>query len=286
MILLKLLIFTLTFYELIYDLDAQKCPSGQRINVRVRSRESFCEPCPDGYFQPVENHSQYCKACTHCDHMKGSVLKVKCTKETDTECQCRGGFVRHDSSTCRCKMGFELKHGECSECEDGFFSSHIGSQCQKWKECKSGVKLPGNKTSDVLCNMDSYITAATTSNTVSVLTRITSHHSHEADKAKKSHPATNTNITTATSIITTSTKAVDGPPRIIHPSDSISYFGAGMVLLIFGIVGLLVLTAATCKLHVNLQPAVPKNESLCRSPVEESGDDSLSSLKPNQEHLS
>ncbi|KAI9515076.1 hypothetical protein NQZ68_027940 [Dissostichus eleginoides] len=281
MVLLKLLIFTLTFYELIFYLDAKTCPKGEKV-VRAHARVESCERCPDDNYQDEQNYSQNCKPCIQCDQATGSSLKKKCTKETNTECECRRGFVRHDDSSCKCNKGFGLKRGECSECEEGFFSSSINSQCQKWKECKSGVQLAGNKNSDVRCNVD---TNPTTSNeTVSLLTRLTTHHSHWGDKTQ--NPATNIKTTTS-SISTTSTTAAPGhrtdkgPP--FHPSDLGTYTGAGMVLIIIGMIGLLVLTAVTCKLRSNPKPAVTKSESLCRSPVEESGDDSQSSLKLNPE---
>ncbi|KAJ4926699.1 hypothetical protein JOQ06_014447 [Pogonophryne albipinna] len=172
-----------------------------------------------------------------------------CTQETNTECLCRSGFVRYDDSSCKCNKGFGLKRGECSECEEGFFTSRIDSQCQKWKECKSGVKFAGKKNSDVICNVD---TTPTTSNErVSLLTRLTSHHSHGGDKAQ--NPATN--IKTTTSSI--STTAAPGHTRDKGPQFH-PFAGAGMVLIIIGIIGLLVLTAVTCKLRFNPKPAVTK----------------------------
>ncbi|XP_010779718.1 tumor necrosis factor receptor superfamily member 4 [Notothenia coriiceps] len=275
MVLLKLLIFTLTFYELVFYLDAETiCPKGQKVK-RVGSVES-CESCPVDNYQDEENTSQNCKACIKCDATTGSVLKKKCTKETNTDCQCRTGFVRYDDSSCKCNKGFGLKRGEkpeCSECEEGFFSSSINSKCQKWKECKSGVKFAGKKKSDVICNVDSYTTPTTSNERVSLLTRLTSHHSHKAQ-----NPATNIKTTTSSIITTAGPGHTRDKGPHLHP-----FAGAGMVLIIIGMIGLLVLTAVTCKLHFNPKPAVTKSDSLCRSPVEESGDDSQSSLKLNPE---
>ncbi|XP_029288117.1 tumor necrosis factor receptor superfamily member 4 [Cottoperca gobio] len=286
MFLLKLLIFTLTFYELIVDLDATICPKGHQVVLGKAGGSDGCEICPDEYYQPEENDSQHCRACIKCDERMGSVLKEQCTKEKNTKCQCRREFVPLDSSTCKCNKGFELQHGECSECSEGYFSRRINSRCQKWKECKSGVKSLGTKTSDVICNVElnSDITTPTTSNKrVSLITRLTSQRSYEGDKTQRGHPTTT--ITTTSS--RTFTMAAPGHTRDnlqpLHPSDTGTYIGAGMVLLIFGIMGLLVLTVVTCKLHITPQLAVPKNDSLCRSPVEESGDSSQSFLKLNPE---
>ncbi|XP_068451404.1 tumor necrosis factor receptor superfamily member 21 [Clinocottus analis] len=276
MFLFKLLVFTLTFYELIVDLDARTtCPKGQRVT------KGRCESCPSETFQPEDNDYQICKACTKCDVESGSVVEKKCTKKTNTKCQCRGEFVprESDSSTCKCDVGFGLNRDRCSKCEDGYFSSQINSGCQKWRECKCGVKKPGTRTTDVTCNVESqgcsdashsyiptpsntYITNATTSNNmVSLITRLTSHHSHERAHTQKMHT------------IATTIAAAAG-----HTDANIV---TGVTFLILGIIGLLLLTAVICKLHITPQPIARKNDSLCRRPVEESGESSLSSLKLN-----
>ncbi|XP_044072324.1 tumor necrosis factor receptor superfamily member 5 isoform X2 [Siniperca chuatsi] len=254
MVLLKLLILTLTFYELIVDLDARTCPKGQR----VTSGGDDCENCPDKYYQSEENDSKYCQPCTKCDEQSGSVVKEKCTKETDTKCQCRGDFVSRDtdSSTCKCDIGFGLKNGDCLKCEHGYFSTSINSNCQKWKDCKSaGVNITGTKTSDVICNdesrsFSSYVTTPPTSNKiVSLITHLTSHRPHEGTQTQKMHTTT-----------TTSAPGDRVIPNDKVPSDTGNHIG--MALLIFGIVGLLVLTAVTCKLQISscvpIKPAVQR----------------------------
>ncbi|XP_070815820.1 tumor necrosis factor receptor superfamily member 4 [Chaetodon trifascialis] len=281
MVLLKLLLFTLTFYGFAVHLDAIICPKGQKVN----RYGSGCEDCRRGSYQPVENDSKQCMVCRKCDAGSGSVVKEKCTKESDTKCECRGRFVPSDSdfSTCKCAIGFGLTLGECSECLDGYFSASIDSPCQKWKECKSaGVRVNGTKTSDVICNEESksnaHVTTPTTSNkVVSLITRLISHRPHEGAQTQKMHTTT----TTTSAPGPTVTPKDKGQP--FYTSNAGNHIG--MVLLIFGIVGLLVLTAVTCRLHVapymERTPAVPQNESLCRRPVEESGNGSLSPLKPN-----
>ncbi|XP_032370425.1 tumor necrosis factor receptor superfamily member 11B isoform X2 [Etheostoma spectabile] len=272
MILLKL-IFTLTFYELIVDLDAQTCPKGQRIKVyHGRNERHGCEICPDDNYQPEENYSQYCKPCTRCDDKKGSVVKEECTKVTNRKCQCRGEFVplESDFSSCKCDIGFGLNNNECSKCDDGYFNTQINSPCKKWRECKSGVKIPGTRTSNVICNSElkpDDTTLPASKKFFSLITRSTSKNPLEGAHTQRMH-----------STITTAAASAHIRPSRDPPSDTGNYIG--MTLLIFGIIGLLVLTAVTCKLHITRQPAVlPKNDSLCRRPVEESGDGSLSSLK-------
>ncbi|XP_051271948.1 tumor necrosis factor receptor superfamily member 4 [Dicentrarchus labrax] len=277
---LKLLLITLTFYELIVHVNAYNCPKGQRIAKDGKS----CESCQDNTYQPEDNRSQRCKACTHCDEDSGSFVKKQCTKTTNTKCQCRGEFVPfdNDSSTCKCDTGFGLQGRVCSKCKDGYFNAGINLPCKKWKECKSGVNINGTNKSDVVCNDESkgntYVTTPLmTSTTVSLMTRLTSKRPHEGAVTQKMRTTTTTTTTTPST------------PR--HPAtteEKIQPFqpsNAGMALLIVGIAILLILTLVTCKLHIapcmEKQPAVKKNESLCRRPVEESGDDSLSYLKLN-----
>ncbi|KAF1383015.1 hypothetical protein PFLUV_G00149840 [Perca fluviatilis] len=137
MVLLKLLILTLTFYELIVDLDAQTCPKE-----------------------------------------KGSVVKENCTKVKNSQCQCRGRFVpsKSDSSICKCDIGFGLEDTECLMCNHGYFSTQTNSPCEKWRGCKSGVKIPGTRTSDVICNPElnpNDITPPTSDKNVSLIAWLT-----------------------------------------------------------------------------------------------------------------
>uniref|UniRef100_G3PF43 Uncharacterized protein n=2 Tax=Gasterosteus aculeatus TaxID=69293 RepID=G3PF43_GASAC len=96
---------------------------------------------------------------------------------------------------------------------------------------------------------------------VSLIARLTSPHPHERAHTER--------IPTGT----TTTMAA--------PGHTVTHIGTGLALVILGIIGLRVLTAVTCKLHVTPQPAVPNNDSLCRRPVEESGESSLCSVKRN-----
>nr|XP_020453764.1 tumor necrosis factor receptor superfamily member 4-like [Monopterus albus] len=266
MVLLKLLIFTLTFYNLIVDLEARICPKGQR----VTDDGAGCITCPDRFYQPEENDSQMCKPCTKCDPKHGSIVKQACTKETNTKCQCRGEFVvwDNDYSTCKCSKGFGLHNKECSKCEDGYFNDEIDKPCRKWKECKLGVNITGTKVSDVICNTFKNNPDITTPYT----TRSTFAHSQEETQ------------TQATRTTTTKGPAVTTVKKVETTTFSNTGNHIGVAILIFGIAGLLILTAVTCKLHI--RPCMKKKtavqkDSLCRRPVEESGSGCLSSLKLN-----
>ncbi|XP_060925141.1 tumor necrosis factor receptor superfamily member 4 [Limanda limanda] len=269
MVLIKLLIFTSTFYQLFVDLDAIICPKGHK--VKSSDREG-CDVCKVGSFHPGENERLVCHPCTKCRADRGSSEKQKCTKETDTICECRGEFVAwlKNSDTCKCDIGFGLIDGVCSKCKHGHFSTKIDSPCQEWKKCESGVKTNGSGTSDVICNELGI-------NTTSYTTRTPPIHPSEGARTKKM-------LTTTMTTTTTTTTAPPGHKVPHEPNGKIEHFpnsntGHHIGSVLFGIVALLLLTAVTCKLHkspcVQKKP-LPTNDSLCRRPVEESGDSSPS----------
>ncbi|XP_061905429.1 tumor necrosis factor receptor superfamily member 4 [Entelurus aequoreus] len=269
---LKVLLLSLTFHQLFGNLDAAfSCPKGQRINVCNRNQKC-CQACPDGYYQPEQNHSKQCKPCTRCNEASGSEVKEKCTKQIDTQCRCRRGFspVELDSATCECALGFGLKQGECSKCEHGFFSPRPNTPCSKWKECKSGVNVNGSSTSDMLCNGE----PKTPNTTMSVVTNVELHRPQSPNHIHHNHDITK--ATTDHYVPSKGNMQPTQPPNLTR-------YHVGISFLIIAIVGLLVLTVVTCKMHVKpcvrRQPTVQPINSLCRRPVEESGDGSRSALK-------
>ncbi|KAM7422753.1 hypothetical protein PAMA_010686 [Pampus argenteus] len=283
MVLLKQLIFTLHLYLIVVHLDAKKCQKGHRVTITKHNVEG-CAECPLGYFQPEENDSQKCKVCTKCDRRFGITVE-NCMAVTDTKCKCGRGSIpwENEPASCKCPIGFGIKDGECSKCENGYFSEFINSVCKKWKECKSGVNVNGTDKSDVTCNKEqksnTVITTPPTSNEItSLVTHLRSLRSHEGAQTQDINQYTTTTTTAPRHAVTSR--------DIEHPNQpSITGNHIGMTLLIFGIIALLVLTAVTCKLHITpcmqRKPPAPTNDPLCRRPVEESGDDSLSSLKLN-----
>ncbi|XP_061639550.1 tumor necrosis factor receptor superfamily member 21 isoform X1 [Phyllopteryx taeniolatus] len=277
-LLLKLLLLSQTFNKFVADLDLFSCPKGQLIKMHGASQK-YCAACPEGYHQPGENYSKQCKPCTKCNEVSGSEVTEKCTKETDTKCQCREGFVpvEPDSATCECSVGFGLRRGECSKCEDGSFNRRPDTPCIKWKACKSGVNISGNSTSDVICNGEPkrHPHGSPTSNrTVSVNTppheRAQSHNSIHAD-------ATTTTTTTTTAVHKMLSRDKVEPA----PLSTTTNFHIGLAFLIFGIVALLILSAVTCKVHVTTfvrRWSGVQRDLLYRRPVEESGDGTRSNL--------
>ncbi|XP_034023461.1 tumor necrosis factor receptor superfamily member 4 [Thalassophryne amazonica] len=228
-----------------------------------------CEVCPDGHYQPEENGSQACKTCTVCNIGSGSEVKEPCTKTTDAKCQCRGQFVKREDNfvTCQCNPGFGLQPEGCVPCEHGYFSPKINSHCLKWKNCSSaGVKVPGSSTSNVVCNKEvkrnMLFNPSTTLSTTS----------HPRDEGAQTQEHLQRGPTTARA----ATAKND-----VQPATPNTHSNFGVVLLIIGIVGLLALTAVTCKhaiipcMQTYSKPAVKPVE---RKPIEESGDSNRSSL--------
>ncbi|XP_054883050.1 tumor necrosis factor receptor superfamily member 4 [Poeciliopsis prolifica] len=276
MFLFNLLIFILTLDVFTVDSDAAKCEKGQRLKETSNGKIT-CESCKEGTFRATPKDSKTCELCTPCDEETGSFIKETCTKVKNTVCGCRDGFVpfSKDSGVCKCDIGSGLENGVCSKCKEGYFSKEIDTPCQKWKDCKSaGIKQAGSSTSDVVCNEminNSQTTAAPTA-----ITKV--FPSLSSTRRPREGAPTQTLSSTTTTTVQLPTVRNTMQPTSIH---------IGTAILILGIAGLLVMTAMTCKLHITpfcqSKPAVQTKDSLCRRPVEESGDGSESSLKLNPE---
>ncbi|XP_041743455.1 tumor necrosis factor receptor superfamily member 4 isoform X1 [Coregonus clupeaformis] len=254
---------------------ASECKKGEMIS---RGNGRLCEPCPENHYQAVPNRSQNCVICTSC--LNNSELISECTKTSDTTCQCRTGFIRRNdqSSICKCAKGSGLDPSgfKCSECQAGFFTTKIDSKCVNWRECKSGVRIPGNSTSDVICNDNSETEGKTLPSTHTTFPSgsiQTFSKSLIQSQGSSPHP----NVPTFAPAPTI--KVTKGP--------KFSTADFGQVMTLFGTVLLLtfLLTAVTYKLVIipciknHKKPAVrTSQDSMCRRPVEESGDSSLSSL--------
>ncbi|XP_034544923.1 tumor necrosis factor receptor superfamily member 1B [Notolabrus celidotus] len=279
MVLLKRIIFILTFCELLIHLDAN-CPKG----LRVKPGSTVCV-CLAGYYQSEDNASRGCSICTRCAEESGSSVLQECTKETNRKCQCSKGFVPRDtdSSTCLCDKGYGKKNGECLECDDGYFNDQIDSPCKQFKKCNAGVNITGNKISDNICNKESktYVTTTATSNkTVSLTIRLTPQRSHEGAETQRK-PTTDTTITFIAESTPGNGVIPKGKGQSLYPSGTDSHIG---VILLTCVISLLILTAVICKLFISprrgeRKTAVQTQDSLCGRPVEESGDGSQSSPK-------
>ncbi|XP_024294048.1 tumor necrosis factor receptor superfamily member 1B-like isoform X2 [Oncorhynchus tshawytscha] len=211
---------------------------------------------------------------------KDSELISECTKTSNAICQCRTGFIRRndESSLCKCAKGSGLDTSGliCRECKEGSFSTKMDSKCVKWRECRSGVRILGSVTSDVTCNENSepegkaLSSTHTTSPSGSIQT-----FSKSLIQSQRSSP--HPDVPTLT----------PAPTIKVTKSPKFSTADFGQVMTLVGIVLLLtfLLTTVTCKLITipciknHKKPAVRKSQdSMCRRPVEESGDSSFSSL--------
>ncbi|XP_024294041.1 tumor necrosis factor receptor superfamily member 10C-like isoform X1 [Oncorhynchus tshawytscha] len=252
-----------------------ECKKGEMIS---RRKGRFCDPCPERQYQAGPNRSQRCEPCTDC--LENSELISECTKTSNAICQCRTGFIRRndESSLCKCAKGSGLDTSGliCRECKEGSFSTKMDSKCVKWRECRSGVRILGSVTSDVTCNENSepegkaLSSTHTTSPSGSIQT-----FSKSLIQSQRSSP--HPDVPTLT----------PAPTIKVTKSPKFSTADFGQVMTLVGIVLLLtfLLTTVTCKLITipciknHKKPAVRKSQdSMCRRPVEESGDSSFSSL--------
>ncbi|XP_051987055.1 tumor necrosis factor receptor superfamily member 11B-like [Xyrauchen texanus] len=218
------------------------CEKGEFLNYS----KNKCEPCPDNQYQSKRGTDNSCDNCSTCK--KGSKKVSECTKTSDTHCRCKTGFKPKDvlnREICFCDKGFGLDEtgNRCMKCSDGFFTNKVDSICQKFKICKSVIKIPGNSTSDAVCE--------------------------ELTEVPKV-------ISTSTSIIssTTSTSTTTSSPQ-----NRDSFYILWPVLLYAGIIlliGLLSCKVTQC-IH-NHKKEASRQESICRKPVEESGEKCLSLL--------
>uniref|UniRef100_A0A4W5P3I1 Si:ch73-361p23.3 n=1 Tax=Hucho hucho TaxID=62062 RepID=A0A4W5P3I1_9TELE len=251
-----------------------ECKKGEMINIR---NGRLCDPCRENHYQAVPNRSQKCELCTSC--RENSELISKCTKTSNTICQCRTGFIRRDveSSICKCDEGSGVDTSGliCRECKNGSFTTKMDSKCVKWRECRSGVRIPGNATSDVICNDNSepegktLPSTHTTSPSGSIQT-----FSKSLIQSQRSSP--HPDVPTL----------APAPTIKVTKSPKFSTADFGQVMTLMGTVLLLtfLLTTVTCKLVIipciknHKKPAVRTSQDSCRRPVEESGDSSFSSL--------
>ncbi|KAI7807275.1 putative tumor necrosis factor receptor superfamily member 9-like [Triplophysa rosa] len=136
---------------LYHNVNTKLCPAGQR---KIYGQDK-CEDCPKEQYSTNKGEEIVCLHCSKCK--EGSEIDVKCNPTRDTRCRCKPGYTPVDmlkQTFCICEVGYGLEHAGklCIKCIHGFFSNKQNSDCQKWKECKSGIRIPGNNTSDAVCN--------------------------------------------------------------------------------------------------------------------------------------
>ncbi|XP_050967456.1 tumor necrosis factor receptor superfamily member 4 [Labeo rohita] len=244
---------------LVHQNAGASCPAGQRLNYNTRS----CEPCLREQYKSTSSTDYYCSNCSKCK--RGSKEIKSCTPTSNTECKCNPGFTPVDqlNEICICKQGFGIKEGkECKKCDEGFFTDQEDSDCKKWKECKSGIAIPGSSTSDAVCkNASKEVTDRVVwSTTLSWTTTI----------------STPSQTTTVSSTATSRTK--DSSPNNSGKDNSNSLW---LIMVCAGILLLAGLLYHKCKFTHCIQNHKKvdfRKESVCRKPVEESGEKCLSLL--------
>ncbi|XP_039545207.1 tumor necrosis factor receptor superfamily member 4 [Pimephales promelas] len=249
----KILSTLLCLLLLHQNASAKDCSAGEKLDYITR----VCVACQDKYYNPKSGSNVHCKPCGECGN--GSKEVEKCTATKDVRCQCKEGFTPKNpkQEDCICKKGSELdKRGEtCTECRKGYFSDKDDSTCQKWRECKSGIKIQGTSTSDTVCK----------------------NASEEVTEAPKVYTTS-----LKTTSLKTSTISSAAPLRTTATSPTKDrFYSLWLVILCAGILLLSGLLYYKCKVTYcihNHKKVDSRKESVCRKPVEESGEKCLSLL--------
>ncbi|XP_059415346.1 tumor necrosis factor receptor superfamily member 9-like [Carassius carassius] len=239
---------TLLCILLLHQNASAFCPAGQRENYMTKK----CEACPNTQYRSTGGTYFYCENCSKC--IKYSIELNSCTSTSDTKCKCKKGFTPIDwkgsikEEICFCKKGSGIyEKGICKKCEDGFFTDKEDSICQKWRECVSGIGIPGTSTSDVVCKNASI----------------------EVTKTPKTHT---TPFQTTTISSTSTSRTTDSSSNNTQEN---SFYSLWLVMLCSGILLLAGVLYHKCKvshcIH-NHKKMDFRKESVCRKPVEESGE--------------
>ncbi|KAF4112452.1 tumor necrosis factor receptor superfamily member 9 isoform X2 [Onychostoma macrolepis] len=238
---------TLLCLLLLHQNASASCPPGQMFNHNKKS----CEPCPPKLFSASEN--RYCDNCIECK--KGSREVKKCTTTSDAVCRCKEGFTPIDEQKqeiCFCKKGFGInQRGICTECTAGFFTDKDDTSCKIWRECKSGIKFQGNSTADVVCK--------------------------DASIEETETPKTPTTPIQTTTISSTSTSRTTVSSSNKKKDFSSLWLVMACVVVIL-LAGLLYHKCKVTHCIHNHKKVDFRKESVCRKPVEESGEKCLSLL--------
>uniref|UniRef100_A0A3B5MQK5 Tumor necrosis factor receptor superfamily, member 1a n=1 Tax=Xiphophorus couchianus TaxID=32473 RepID=A0A3B5MQK5_9TELE len=97
-----------------YETDGiccNKCHAGFKLVEKCTSNQiSRCTPCGDGEFSDQINFSSTCRRCKRCKELKNEEQVSPCQRHSNTKCQCKKGYYKHniDSETYDCV--------ECKKC--------------------------------------------------------------------------------------------------------------------------------------------------------------------------
>ncbi|XP_016314025.1 tumor necrosis factor receptor superfamily member 9 [Sinocyclocheilus anshuiensis] len=236
---------------LLHQNASASCSPGQRLNYNTK----ICEACPLEQYSSIPGTHLACQNCNKCK--KGSKEIKACTPTSNTQCKCIKGFTPIDrlkEEFCACEKGSGIdERGICKKCQDGSFTDKRDSFCKKWRECKSGIANQGTSTSDVVCN----------------------NASKEVTEPPKAHT---TPFQTTTISSTAFSRTTDSSSNNTKKD---SFYGLWLVMACAGVILLAGLLYHKCKvthcIH-NHKKVDFRKESVCRKPVEESGEKCLSLL--------
>ncbi|XP_041945168.1 tumor necrosis factor receptor superfamily member 10C [Alosa sapidissima] len=282
------LLYTLSWILVMNTLCVtSKCGAGTRNN------NNRCVPCEKGKFRN-EGHSldDHCRVCSICGY--GTKEKSPCTVVSDTECECLEGFTRRpkNKNTCDCGKGsgVDSTGKRCLTCEDGFLSVKTDGimKCQKWKDCGSlGVKFKGSASSDVTCATATEVTdTGVPSSSPSLTTKTVIPATIMATATSMNQYSIHTQEITSLSVPSFVSRQ---SMTTSAPSASAEHYYSGMVALLFtAFILLIICFALIFKLAAGLclkqlKKPIARADTVCRRPVEESGDKSCSSLVSSTE---
>ncbi|XP_078392887.1 tumor necrosis factor receptor superfamily member 3-like [Cetorhinus maximus] len=93
------------YYDGNLNVCCSKCPPGQYALRRcTRQSDTLCAVCRVGEFTEFWNYVRECQICPSCDHRRGLVVRLNCSSQRKTQCECAQGL--------HCVEGMH-----CSECE-------------------------------------------------------------------------------------------------------------------------------------------------------------------------
>ncbi|KAM9034214.1 tumor necrosis factor receptor superfamily member 1B isoform X2 [Sarcophilus harrisii] len=157
------------YYSDKIQMCCDKCPPGQRVlEFCTRNSNTVCGDCEEDTYTEVWNWIRECHSCRRrCN--RDLVETQNCTRRENRMCGCKSGSfcVTGNQGTClqclkfaKCprgsgvaEQGTSNSNVKCVPCAPGTFSDTISSTdtCKPHRVCHS-VAVPGNATSDVICN--------------------------------------------------------------------------------------------------------------------------------------
>ncbi|XP_016090064.1 tumor necrosis factor receptor superfamily member 4-like [Sinocyclocheilus grahami] len=259
---------------------------------QVCHRQSYvtkkCEACPQNQYRSTSGTYFHCENCSKCK--KGSNELNSCTSTSDTKCKCKKGFTPIDwikEEICSCEKGSGIDEtGICKKCEDGFFTYKENSICQKWRECINGIVTAGTGTSDAVCKHASKEVkeAPTKEGNEAPTKEVKEAPTKEGNEAPtkevkeaptkevKEPPKAHITPFQATTISSTTTSRITDSSNNIQKNSLYSLWLVMLCAAIFLLAGLLYHKCKVTHCIHNHKKVDFRKESVCRKPVEESGE--------------